>query len=284
METLFGILLVIQGVVMLEDTSAAQSTPHFDPLPGRAVGLFIRDPRAIMATEGRTGPEGAIAFARGTKSYYWVYATTPKDPEADDLEFPIGTEKRAELFRSVRMATAKEVEKRWKLADAIHLVEVEVNGGKGTPAFERFIATAVKDVGGTEGYPLRPVVALKDAQKRYAEHLTAQRPAIQEGMARALRILKRTTKPTGPREESQTLHLTWLPDRERLRIEIRTQVSDGFYQTSKGADGPEGAEGHSGTQFGVRGGMVFEYDKQGQMVRATPIVFEPYTLELAPLP
>src|SRR5262245_30942782 len=149
---------------------AAKPGPKFGPLPGRVVGLLVGDVRAVIAAEGRTAPDTAVAFARGNDSYRWLYLKTPGDPDADTLTLPVGPDgKTTKAFDAVRLADAALLKARG-VPTPYALVEVEVNGGAGAPAGEEhFVATDLKILDGGREYPLRTAGVVRDLRGRFAE-------------------------------------------------------------------------------------------------------------------
>jgi hypothetical protein len=267
------------GELMTTGT-ATESAPRFEPLPGKAVGVVVLDSAPLAAREGRSGPPGAVAFIRGTGSFRWMYLPAVGDPDADDMAFALGADGRTQkVFPKVRLAT-REMVKPLGLTGPFHLVAVEVNGGAGSPPEEGFVATSLKRLDGTKEYPFKTAELLRDLTERVQKFLGGQQVAIARAMAEAQGAVAKGRKPTGPEETTLEVTVTWLPQEERLRIEFRHRVTNGFYVVGQGVEGPKPTITRAGSQFGVVGGVVYEISKGGQVARETPVKFEPFTREL----
>jgi hypothetical protein len=258
----------------------AKAAPQFEPLPGKAVGVVVLDCSTLAAREGRSGPPGAVAFLRGMGSFRWMYLLAPNDPDAEDVTVGLGPDgKTQKVFPKVRLAT-KEMLKPLELTGPFHLVEVEVNGGAGSPPEESFVATSLQRLDGTKEYPFKPTELLRDLTERARKHVGEQKEAIARAMAAAREKVANGRKPTGPEEKTEEVLVTWLPKEERLRVEIQFRFTNGFYVVGQAVEGPKRTVTRGGTQFGAVGGMVYEIGKSGQIERETPVKFVPFTREL----
>jgi hypothetical protein len=276
---IFAATLAFAGEPMTTG-DGAKSAPQFEPLPSKAVGVVVLDSAPLAAREGRSGPPGAVAFLRGTASFRWMYLPAPGDPDAEDMSFGLGPDgKTQKLFSKVRLAT-KDMLKQLELTGPFHLVEVEVNGGDGSPAEESFVATSLQRLDGTKEYPFKPAELLRDLTARARKHVEEEKEAIAKAMAIAQEKVAKGRKPTGPEEKTEEVLVTWLPKEARLRVEVQCRVTNGFYVTGQGVEGPKRTVTRGGTQFGAVGGMVYEVGKNGEVERETPVKFVPFTREL----
>src|SRR5688572_22968893 len=101
-----GVILSSSGC-MTPLSDSENSRPRFLPLPGEATGLLVMDKSLLADMEGRTGPEGVVAFVSGSGSFRWIYVPAPGNPEAEDMSFGVATEgKSQKLFKDVILATA----------------------------------------------------------------------------------------------------------------------------------------------------------------------------------
>jgi hypothetical protein len=213
-------------------------------------------------------------------SFRWMYLPAgAADPDAEDMLFGLGADGTAHKVFKVRPATQATV-KPLGLTETFHLVEVEVNRGAGSPPEEGFVATSLKRLDGTKEYPFKPAELLRDLTRRAQKHCGEQRAAIAQAMAAAQRAVANGRAPTGPEERTEEVMVTWLPREERLRIEVRCRVTNGFYVVGQGVEGPKRTITRAGTQFGAVGGVVYEIGKDGRVVRETPLKIEPFTRDL----
>ena len=196
--------------------------------------------------------------------------------------------------------------KRWGIAVPYSLVEVEVNDGEGSPPTEGFVATKMKRLDGTRAYPLdvaKTVAALKERYAADAKAIAKRAEAVLQ--AEGKKILK-GRKVTGPRQTDELVYMTWLPEKERLRVAFRTRISDGAYRFVGGGGirplplpprrgakpaamrfppppPPGGFQVKVGVTFGVEFGYAYEVDKAGKTVKRQQLKPEGFSREL-PLP
>jgi hypothetical protein len=196
-------------------------------LPGRAIGLLASqvgpwgahagwDPR--LHRDGHSFGDGRYLFSSGA-SAPWVLYFESKQPvgmnHLKSWEVPLpggakGTYDADMLHPGVGKA--------WGLTAPAHLVEVEVNGGRGAASGIHFVATAVEVVDRTTEYPIDPTLALGKARLRWDELVAAQAGAVREQLALAA---TGAGAPAGHRQTEQPfdgMTATWLPDQRRLRV------------------------------------------------------------------
>lgn len=265
--------------------------PGFRRLPGRAVGILSKAVPAVLAAEGRSGPPDALVFSSGGGGERWVYVPDREAPRIGTLSVPVpGAGGRAELerFDGLSLATPETV-KRWGVTRPIALVEVEVNGGRGSPAgADRFVATSIKRLDGTPDYPLKPEEVVAALRARHEARLRepAEQAAIEREMEAARRKALGDARPTGPRESVETTRVTWLPDSARLRVEIRARITDGSYRSGQGTRPSTGAPPRPatryGTAFGVEVGTIYEVDPTGREVSSRAVPPQTFFAHLAP--
>src|SRR5207248_2220792 len=99
-------------------------------------------------------------------------------------------------------------------------------------------------------------------------------------------------KPTGPRETSEIIYVTWLPETERLRVHLKTRITDGLYQEAHVADPPRQKDAalptlpvkdrkvRFGTTFGVELGTAYEVSKTGTVERHQTLPIETFHKEI----
>jgi len=254
------------------------SEPSFQALPGKAVGVLVGDAHAVMAREGRKGPDGAVGFARGKGSYRRVYV--PASAAGDDcldIVLKVGMDgKTRKRFPGVELLRQPML-KPQGLDAAFQLVEVEVNEGQGSPASECFVATRITPLDGTKDYPLRVSETIAKLRKEAADQLKARADDIEKALAKQQKDVLGEKKPTGPREESQLTYVTWLPETEKLHVEFRKSITDGLYSYGEGTKKARDF-GTVGPKAGRRFGITF-----GVEVCATYLISKEGTVKDSPL-
>jgi len=274
----------------------------YQPLPGTAVGVLAGDIAPVVALDGRSGPPDAMGFGRDGMSYRWVYVPVERDPLITNLTLPVGEKgDRKAVFPSLSMADPKTV-KAAGVKAAYALVEVEVNGGEGTPAGEGFVATRIKVLDGSKAYPLDVATVVETVRTTHAGYAKGRAAAVADGLDAARRKALGDAKATGPRETADLMFVTWLAAPERLRVTFRTTVTDGAYRYGNGvapldppalpvvpAGGrpapprpPDGVR--FGTSFGVEYGRAYEVSKAGEVVRTETLPVEGFHKVLPPPP
>jgi hypothetical protein len=206
------------------------------------------------------------------------------------------------LYPRLNMADPETV-KQWDITmPSALLVEVEVNDGLGAPAEEGFVATKMKVVEGTKEYPFKAADVVAKVRESYQLWVADQAKAIDAAMAKAQKDAIGDKKPTGPREKSELMYLSWMPETERLRIQFRMKITDGDYQygsgverdppplppIKRGADRPPPPKGEGvrfGTSFGVEFGMAYEVAKDGKTIaKQEKLAIEPFKQVIPPPP
>jgi hypothetical protein len=252
-------------------------------------------------------------FANGGGSYRWVYVPSI-DGTMKNLRVPVGVEGNMQVFPSLDMANPKSVAQ-WGIKQPYNLVEVQVNNGQGSPPGDSFVATNMKVLDGTKDYPIQTSAVIRDLQKRYAAYQKEQGKKIDAAMKEASGKYLKGRKPTGPREKSDLMFLSWLPESKTLEAHFRTKVSDGAYTWVEGGgirkfplppplkDGGKGGAGGPGlalfpppppprfkvkigTSFGVEFGVAYEVPLVGGLkaVKTQVLPLESFVQELPPPP
>lgn len=303
-----GLLLLLAGLWLVAQMAAAVPVPQvpggqdkadrFIPtgaapaLPGKAVGVLVSDAASVMGLSGRSGPADALCFSHAGGPYSWVYVPVKDKPLIGSLELPVGQAgARKQRFDSLGMANPATV-KPWGVTEPYALVEVEVNGGLGCPAGEGFVATSMKVLDGGATYPLQVAKVIEDLRKRYRSYLGEQQKAVETALSQAANNALGDRPATGPRETSEVLYVTWLPETKQLRVHFRTLITNGAYSFGRGvelADDvppsgrlPRGGGIRFGTMFGVELGMAYEVSTTGAVERTQPQPIRSFTKELPP--
>ncbi|HZZ78693.1 MAG TPA: hypothetical protein VFE62_09250, partial [Gemmataceae bacterium] len=144
------LLLAVTSLVMVVGVTRAQETVKdrkaFIPnrkqaaLPGKIVGILLTGGQTILDTEGRSGPANQLVFSAGNNSYRWVYVPTQDAAQIQNLRVPVGDKGETAVYGALNLANPQAVLP-WAVTQPYALVEVEVNGERGSPAGDRFVAT-----------------------------------------------------------------------------------------------------------------------------------------------
>ncbi|HEV3142706.1 MAG TPA: hypothetical protein VGZ47_02360 [Gemmataceae bacterium] len=275
-------------------------TRKFEPLAGKAIGLLVSDVQPVLNAEGRTGPENQLCFAQNGCSYRWAYVPAENNPRKTNLDLPVSEKGERKHFENVCLATAETV-KPFGIQAKYALVELEVNGGLGCPACHSFAATKITRLDGTKEFPLDVAKVIAELSKKYDEHLRDEAQKIDNAMVEAGEKYLKDEKATGPRERSELMFLTWLPDSQRLRAHFRTRMTDGAYKYAAGLNielGPNMPKADQpgempstrlpnglryGKQFGIDFGMAYEVSKTGEIEKSLILPIESFQKDL-PMP
>jgi hypothetical protein len=265
----------------------------FQSLPGTVVGVLASDTRAVTARERQQGPADALGFSTGGGSYYWIYVPVKDKPQIGGLNISVGEKgQQKKRFDRLSLASLKTV-KPWGVTEPYTLVEVEVNGGLGSPAGETFVGTQMRVLDGTKDYPLRIAEVLNRLRPGYQDWLRKQQGQIDAAMGMAQQKALGGRKPTGPRETAELLYVTWLPETAQLRVQFQTRVRDGVYRyrdepvpavAAKGPPLPRKDPVRFGTTFGVELGVVYEVSKAGTVLRGQALPIQSFQEEIPPPP
>ncbi len=277
------------------------------PLPGKVIGVMVFDAQPVLGLEGRSGPADQICLGHGLASYRWLYVPVEKDPMIPWLNLPVGpTGAERKRFDKLSLASPT-VMKPLGIESKYALVEIEVNGGLGSPADDSCVATKNKVLDGNAEFPLKVEQVIADLRKRYNEYHSEQGREINVMMEKAAAAAIKDKKSSGQRERNDVMYVTWLPESQRLRVHFRTISSDGLYQYGGGAPefggpprsmakaigpgaGPanvkrepgakEAGAARYGTQFGVEFGVAYEVSKEGKLERTLTLPMETFQREI----
>ncbi|MBX9678095.1 MAG: hypothetical protein K2X38_04965 [Gemmataceae bacterium] len=284
----------------------------YQPVPSRVVGVLVSDVVKVMGNEGRSGPPDAMAFSSGGGSYRWVYVPAINGMPAiiQNLQVKVGAQgDQMRIYPALNMANATTAKDLWGIKGPFALVEVEVNDKLGAPADEGFVATKMTQIDGTRDYPIHATEAVEQGKKRYGQWRAMQQGSIDAALVKAQKDAIADQPVTGPRETNEMVHISWLPDVERLRVRFLTKITDGAYQHGGGVDlearpvplpalpikggirprpqiaPPQRIPGFRwGTQFGVEFGVSYEFDKTGNLAKIQTLPIESFRNMLPPPP
>jgi hypothetical protein len=257
-------------------------------LPGKLVGVLVPDAQPLLSTEGRSGPADQLCFSADGNSYRWVYVQVEQNPGVGNLMLPVGDGKQRKRFDRLSLATPATV-KQFGLDGGFALVEIEVNGGLGSPADDSFAATRITRLDSAKDYPLHLPDVMKSVRAKYDEHQKDSAKRIDEGLTEAAQKAIGSQKPTGPREREELQFVIWDNATGKLRVHFRTRITDGAYQYAGGVNielGPAATPAAKpgtlppqrlpnglryGKQFGVEFGMAYVISKDGRIERSLPL-------------
>jgi hypothetical protein len=259
---------------------------QFQPLPGKVVGVLVSGGQEVLGREGRKGPADAFCLGTGPGSYHWLYVPVDKKPIIGGLLVPVG-EKGQEIkpFRNLSLANSRTVA-RWGASGPYALVEVEVNGGLGSPARENFVATNMRVLDGIKEYPLQVNRVVADLRREFQVYLKEQEDAVEKGLSEARARIPADHKLAAGREKAETVFVTWLPETDHLRVVFHARVAEKAYgpvrparppiATDDGTPPPVPAS-TSGLLVGVELGKRYEVTKYGVSDGSRPV--PPHTFQ-----
>lgn len=269
-------------------TTSSEFLPRrqFEPLPGRITGILVSGGQDLLADEGRKGPPNAYSFSTRGESYRWMLVPVQKMPLIGGIRLPVGRDgKTFERFDKLNFATPESL-KDADVSGPIALVEVQVNNGLGSPNGEKFVATKVRRIDGTPEFPLPLVETVAQLRRTFDEWQKTQAPEIENALFEAEKKSLNGQKPTGPKQQTDVLYVSWLPDEERIQVRFRSRWTNGAYEYAekpkanlpawalkipnsfnRGANSqPEKSYVRYGTTFGVDVGVAYEVSKRGELV------------------
>lgn len=263
------------------------------PLPGKVVGVLLYDGQPVLHAEGRSGPNDQLVLGRNGASYRWVYVPTPNvKPVINNLQVPVGDRGEKKVYQALDMARPKSVQ-HLGVTEKYTLVEVSVNDGLGSPPNDSFVATNIKVLEGTPNFPIKTAQVIEDLKRRHADHLQRQNAVIERQLANALKAALKDKKVTGPRQKSELMFVTWMEDKQRLRVHFRTTISDGAYEMVKGGPmkilppqkgppqkRPREFQTKVGTTVTLEFGTAYEVGRDGRLVATHELPFQATTQQV----
>jgi hypothetical protein len=297
---------------VIKDRAGFIPQRKYQSLPGNTIGVLVSNVAPMMNQEGRSGPPDAMAFSANGGSYRWIYVPVENKPLISGLQVKVGEKgEKTKIYPSLSMANPQTV-KQWQIDVPYALVEFEVNDNLGAPPEEGFVATKMRRLDDTKDYPFKVAEIVTDLQKRYKLALQDQQKAITAAFDDIQKTALKDRKLTGPRETNEMFYITWLPDKERLRVHFRTTISDGAFQFGGGIERPRpiplpvppAKEGKGqelgalrppppprerpafrfGTVVGLELGMAFEVSKHGKIDSVLTLPIQTFTREIPPPP
>jgi hypothetical protein len=268
---------------------------------GKIIGVLVADPQAVLSTEGRSGPLDELCIGWNGGSYRWVYVPVKEKAMIQNLQVPLPDGK-LKAYPSLSMANPANV-KPWGIETPYALVEVEINDGAGSPVNDSFVATKMRKLDESKEYPLQVAKVIGELRKKYETLLSDRQKDLDAAMDEAATKLLKDRKPTGPREKSTIMFVTWMPEPEKLVVRFRTTITDGEYKYGNGINielrpvplppgPPQGGPApprlpnglRYGTQFGITVGAQFEVSKTGKIDGMKTLESKSFSKELPPPP
>jgi hypothetical protein len=258
---------------VIRDRKAFMPWRKHGPLKGTVIGVLASDVSGVMAREGRGGPPDAMAFSASGDSYRWVYVSVTEKPAITDLKVEVGEKpgEKTKTYPKVSFANSVLV-KRWDIHTRYALVEAEVNDGEGAPPGEGFVATRMTRLDGGKKYVLDVTNAVDEALKRHRVDLKKKEKAIAAAIEAEAKKAIKGGKLTGPRQDQSAVYASWLPGNERLRVAVRTVVTDGAFTVLERpliiyGPWPTDYTIRTGTRIEAELGFAYEFDRNGKLVR-----------------
>ncbi len=252
----------------------------FEKLPRKVIGVLVFDNAELIARESRSGPPDAVVFVRDYRAFRWMYLPAPNDSDADDLPFRVLDDSKPVVFDDVRIATKSMLSKH-DIVGPFNLVEVEVNGGRGSAPEEGFVATSIRRLDGTPDFPFSIPELISLMKKELSSHAESQASNIQKEFNEVRDKVANGRQSSLPNESDVDIFVTWLADERRLRVELISKVMNGFYVQGEGASNPVAKKPtRAGTQFGVKGGVRIDVEMRENKRVTTAIPYKGFTREL----
>jgi hypothetical protein len=188
---------------------------RFGPLPGQATGLLLSGsgPALVMEAEGRYGPPDAAVFSVDSTAYRWVYLH-PEPSEKDQADLiTFQTPQGEREFGPVVLATQKRLSTR-HVASSNRLVRITVNQGVGSSESDRFLASDIQPIDGTNEFPeTGPLIAAAIGQ---CENTTNGNDALRK----AIDELKSSAPGSLDWALQSTVmpYVTWLSQRSEIEL------------------------------------------------------------------
>jgi hypothetical protein len=272
-----------QASPVAKDEMSQPEQPE-DSLPPIARGLLI-GPNGHKQSVIDTDTTPALFSRDGARRFLYLFAE--QSGQARKQYFYVGQEGRPEPFANVLPATASVLRQRgvWQ---RFALLEVEVNGGKGSPPLplgENFIASKIRVLDKTSEYPFDSSAAIDEAVERCRSKFSTLRttPAFDS----ALRLVFRDDK-NASKKENLLINATWLSEAERIRIKCHFRLVNDELKFGRGVlpkedltEPPEQGIPF-GRQVGIRITLTFEVDKTGQIEFTGETAPHPFNIEIPP--
>lgn len=279
-----------QGPPGVERQSLFPNNKH-QALPGKVIGILAVGDENLLKAEGRTGPRGVLYFSTGGSSYRFLYVPDKKKPLIGGLNVRVDDKGTTRRFDYLGLATLETL-RQWGVSAPYTLVELEVNGGHGSPSGEPIIATGVKVLEGTPPYQFKAAEVVEAIRQQHAAAVQQQSQDVESEMREARRAALKDRPATGPREKSDVIYVSWLPQTQRLQVRLQTRISDGAYKSAttledvfEGLDKPVRQvekQVRYGTSFGVLVGTAYEVSRTGKVEQSRKLPIERFQQEIPP--
>jgi hypothetical protein len=221
---------------VIKDRDSFMPKRQFAAVDGKIIAVVLPGGKEIGALDGWGGPADTMVVAHGRNSYRKTYIPSGNNPQVTGFSVPVGKEGKMQQFAALNVLNPRDLMP-WGITQPYTLAEVTVNDGQGSPVHDCFVATAFKVVEGTKDYPLKVTEVITNLKKKHADFLK-EKNIDKEISDLAAKTLK-DKKLTGPRETSDLMYVTWVPESETLLVRFKTKISDGAYTITKGPVNPK---------------------------------------------
>jgi hypothetical protein len=284
-------------VVIWTDRASFLPKNRFFPLPGKVTGILLRNPAEALAIEGRSSQDDQFWFSTDGSSYQSLFVPVTKNPIFSQLEASVGSQGERQMFHNLSFAT-RETLRPLGIDSDIALVELEVNGGKGSPAADSLIATQLRRLDGTRDFPaMLPRLRSKVAQM-YQDWISSDRRFIDAALEDAATKTLGPARATGPREQTDVFFVTWLSREGKCRVHIRTTITNGAYEYEGGIrieftpttekkpsaslPASQSTSLRYGRQFGVEFGSGYDISRNGSVEQVVHLPIETFQRDIRP--
>lgn len=260
-------------------------------LPGRTIGLMAALSPSWGPNPGWTRQPWPVERGRGGNAWwyfmsgghspwasYWDHRDDPAAKvQLDQWQVPLadGTIAR---YDAVQYQLGER--NPWGLSDEAHLVEIEINDGRGSkPSYLHFVITDARVVDGSDAYPIRVADTLRDARKRWDAYVAAEEQTVAARLDEANRAAAGEPYGEETTEAQEAVFPTWDADRAELRVLFYQQVmrSSHRFEPVQSRHCPEGAPCMREPErpevlrrtYGVELGLELVWDRRGKLVRGT---------------
>jgi hypothetical protein len=261
---------------------------QFGELPGHTRGLLVSGVGTVLRAEGRSIPDDAVLFSRDHDSYRIVYVASPDTTETITLPVPSqegGRSIARERFQGYALARLGLLRPLLD-NDGFAIVDIEVNGGRGSPSADRFAATKMRRVDGSpDGYPFSAAAAMTRAKEICASQV------LDDVQNLASDLLSKTigqTLSSKPGTPTFNMHATWASQAEQIEVECVVQANRAEHETGEGAKstkidsiGPVRAWGFEAT---VSTGLLLTISRVGEVLVAGRLPLTRDVREIKPPP
>jgi hypothetical protein len=189
-------------------------------------------------------------------------------PPFEKLTVQVGEKEEKQTFPKARMADPDTLQA-LQVRELYSLVEIEINGGKGSPeGAVELVGTKIRVLDGTKEYPIKTADAVREATKKYEAFLREKTADIDAALGKAREDAVKEAKgrwaPSGaePANAKNTVYVTWMPASETLEVRFVTRIVDGRFGPQVERAGNLALR-RPGLEWGLELGRSYAYSKAG---------------------